>query len=254
MMRFADIHTHLIPGVDDGATSIEQTVEMLRLAYDNGTRSVVATPHMFLDIYRGNTLMAINDRFATMMELLGEMGRLPEGVFLREMDVTLGAEHYGSVEFVQALEQGLVLPINGSVYLLVEFSPFLPWNMVEIIVKRAFEAGYFPIIAHVERIVAVQEKPAHVKGLVERGCLLQVNAESFLDDVDGRTRKTAQTLAHDRLLHVIASDGHRPECRPPLLLEASRRLLRKYRPEQVEAWMWGNPRAIVSNLRIDHAR
>jgi len=251
MMSFADIHTHFIPGVDDGASSLDETIEMLRLAYNSGTRSMVATPHMFLDMFPGNSKVAINDRFAATIAELRQRSEQPDCAFIREMELTLGAEHYGSAEFVQALHEACVLPINGSRYLLVEFSPFLPWGMLEVVINRVLQSGYFPVVAHTERITGIQDKPSRAENLVRIGCVIQVNAESFLDGAEGKVRKTAHTLAREELMHVVASDGHRPKRRPPLLLEASQRLLQKYSPEQVEAWLWHNPRSIIKNESVD---
>ncbi|RPI21863.1 MAG: hypothetical protein EHM61_23735 [Acidobacteria bacterium] len=249
-MQFADIHTHFIPGIDDGATSMEETLEMLRMAYQSGTRQLVATPHMFLDGFEKNDPVLLNDRFAATMAGLKESSLRPEAAFIREMRLVLGAENYGSIEFIDALARGCVVPINGSRYLLVEFSPFLPLNKIEVVLQRVLVAGYTPIVAHTERIIAIQEKTARLENLAAMGCVFQVNGDTFLDSANSRVRRTGYAMASAGFVHVIASDGHRPHRRPPLLREAFEELRRKYPIEKVQAWLQDNPSRIIQNQAI----
>jgi len=249
-MQFTDIHTHIIPAIDDGATSIQETIEMLRIAYQAGTRGMVATPHMFLDGYEKNDILLVNDRFADTIAALKEYSEQPEYAFIRDMRLSLGSENYASIEFIDALARGCVVPINGGRYLLVEFSPFLPLAKIEMILQRVLQSGYFPVVAHTERVTAVQEKPARLQDLAAMGCFFQVNADSFLDSANPRLRKTSLTLAKEGFVHVIASDGHRPARRPPILGAASQKLQQKYSPQVVQAWLQDNPARIVSNIQI----
>ena len=249
-MHFVDIHTHIIPAIDDGATSIEETIEMLRVAYQAGTRDLVATPHMFLDGYEKNDILLVNDRFAAMVTALKQYGEQPEFAFIRDMRLFLGSENYASIEFIEAMGRGCVVPINSGRYLLVEFSTFLPLTKIEMILQKVFQFGYFPVVAHTERISAVQEKPARLEDLARMGCFFQVNADSFLDTANPLLRKTSQTLAKAGLIHVIASDGHRSVRRAPVLSPASEKLQHKYSPQAAQAWLHDNPAKIVGNLAI----
>ncbi len=249
-MQFIDIHTHFIPGIDDGATSIQETVEMLRVAYEAGTRGLVATPHMFLDGYEKNDILAVNDRFAATLAALKEHSEEPQNAFIREMGLFLGSENYASIEFLDAMARGCVIPINSGRYLLVEFSPFLPLNKIEMVLQKVLQSGYLPVVAHTERVVAVQENPMRLRDLAVMGCFFQVNGESFLDSANPRLRKTSLTLAKEGFIHVVASDGHRPARRPPVLLDVSRILQQKYPLETVHTWLHDNPERIVENLQI----
>jgi len=246
-MQFIDIHTHVMPGIDDGATSIQETIEMLRIAHEAGTRSVVATPHMFLDGYQKNDILRVNDTFAATVASLREYSEQPEYAYIREMRLFLGSENYASIEFIDALARGCVVPINGGQYLLVEFSPFLPLSTLELVLQRVIQHGYLPLVAHTERVTAVQEKPERLRGLASMGCLFQVNADSFHDSANPRLRKTSLALAKAGLIHVIASDAHRPTRRPPILSIASQVLERKYSAEAVQIWLRDNPARIVGD-------
>ena len=123
-MNFVDVHTHILPEVDDGAASIDETIAMLRIAYDGGTRKIVATPHMFLYLFGNDDVVQVQNSFQQLMlDLHSRVDLFP---FLEEMKCYLGSENYVSPEFLEALAQGCVLSLNGSRYLLVEFIPCFP--------------------------------------------------------------------------------------------------------------------------------
>jgi protein-tyrosine phosphatase len=249
-MPFADIHTHLIPELDDGPASLQETLQMLRIAYEGGTRAMVATPHMFFDMFPGIDMARVKDAFARTVEAIRQKAAEAEHSFVSEMELALGSENYASPEFTEALARNCAIPINGGRYLLVEFSPFLPFSMVEVVLKRVVQASYIPIVAHTERILPVQEKPGRVLKLAHQGCVFQVNASSFMDIATNRLRKTAQSLASEGCLHVIASDAHGARRRPPCLGEVYQKVSGRYGRDHADRWMWENPKAIIDNRPV----
>ncbi|MEE8348354.1 MAG: CpsB/CapC family capsule biosynthesis tyrosine phosphatase [Acidobacteriota bacterium] len=250
--HFIDIHTHILPGVDDGSVDIEETIVMLQIAYDSGTRGIVATPHMFLDLFKNNDFLEIRDRFDRFKEELEPYhSTFP---FLREMDVYLGAENYASVEFLEALDQGCVLTLNGSRYLLLEVPFSSPFRQIEAFLERILATDYLPVIAHVERYAAVQEDPLRLEPLWRRGCVVQVNARSLAGSSGSRPKNCAEKLIQAGVLDVIATDGHRPRWRPPDLQGVYLYLEKEYGREDALRWMTENPRMILANQRLDAAR
>ncbi len=140
---------------------------MLRIAYDSGTRGVVATPHMFLDLFRNNDFLEIRDRFERFKEELEQSeDKFP---YLKEMNVYLGAENYASAEFLEALDQGCVLSLNGSRYLLVEVPFTFTIDQIVAFLERILATDYTPVLAHVERYAAVQEGPLRMETFWKRG-------------------------------------------------------------------------------------
>ncbi|MDA2932704.1 hypothetical protein MYX82_00010 [Acidobacteria bacterium AH-259-D05] len=253
-MDFIDIHTHILPGVDDGAGSIDETLAMLRIAYDSGTRKMVATPHMFMHLFHNNDFVEIRDRFEQFkLDLDSYQDKFP---YLREIDLYLGAENYACPEFLEALDQGCVLTLNGSRYLLVEVFPMFPFGQMKAVIEKIFSAGYMPVIAHAERYAAIQEDPLRMEPLWQQGCVVQVNARSVTGASGSRVKKCADKLLGEGLVDVIATDGHRPGWRPPDLQGVFRKLEQKYGQDEVKGWMVGNPGLILANERIvpaDHA-
>ena len=160
-MEIVDIHSHVLPGVDDGAVSVDETIAMLRIAYDAGTRKIVATPHMFLDFFHNNDFVQVLDRFE---QLKSDLESCQDAFpFLQEMHPYSGAENFASPEFLTALEQGCVLTLNGSRYLLVEFPPVLPFRQIQIVIDKVVATGYTPVIAHPERYGAIQKDALRVE-------------------------------------------------------------------------------------------
>ena len=248
-MRFVDIHTHLMPEVDDGAASVLESLEMLRFAHERGTRAMVATPHMFASF--GNTdPLTVYDGFVSMVRRLERLGNGDQKGFIREMALYLGSENFVSPEFLEALKGRNVLTLNGSRYLLVEFPPFLPFETASAAVDRILEVGLIPVLAHVERYDFLERKPKRLAGLRSRGCVVQVNAESI---VDLKGRGVARAIApffDAQLVDLVASDGHDVHSRPPNLDAAFGTLSAAYPESSVAAWMWENPARILHDRGV----
>ena len=118
-----DIHTHILPDVDDGSGNLEESVEMLRIAHESSTRVMVATPHMFHPSFSIRTASEIRERFETLQEHLTGLGQTADHEFLQDVRILLGAENYWGPDFLEALSRRTVLPINSGRYVLVEFHP-----------------------------------------------------------------------------------------------------------------------------------
>lgn len=249
-MNFVDIHTHIIPGIDDGPKTIDEVLEMVRIAYNGGTRQMIATPHMFLDPYNNMDLLKINDSFARTIFKLRESSESPQFGFLKEMMFYLGSENYVSLEFLEALDKHCVVTLNGSRYLLIEFPPFLIPEKLIIVLNRIFQIGLVPVIAHAERNLSVQEKPELIRRFFEMGCVVQINADSILGAAGSRVRKTSTSLLIKGFVHVIASDGHRASVRPPQLKGAFCVLQQKFPEEKLLTWMAENPKLILRNKSL----
>ena len=247
-MELIDIHSHVLPVVDDGSVSVDETIAMLKIAHETGTRKIVATPHMFLDLFNNNDFVEIGDRFEQLnSELVSCQDAFP---FLEEMHLYSGAENHASPEFLKALDQGCVLTLNGSRYLLLEVSPTVPFSQIQEVLERVSSAGYTPVIAHPERYGAIQEDPARIEQFWEMGCVVQVNADSFMGGSGSRAKRCVRRLLTAGVVDVIASDGHRLRWRPPNLGRVLTKLEQEYERESVVGWLVENPGLILANERL----
>lgn len=250
-MHFVDIHSHFLPALDDGPGSLEETVEMLRVAHGGGTRRIVATPHMFLKPYRNTDVASVQERFAATLADLERRKGDSGSEFLGEMEFFLGAENYVCSEFLDAVSKGNVLSMNGSHYLLIEFPVNLPARQIAFSVELVRNAGFVPVLAHVERYGAVRRDPEMLARFLDAGCLTQVNADSFDGSFWSGTRRFALDLVKRNLVSVVASDGHGAHHRPPFLMETYFKLVSKLGEEQAANLLNRNPTWIVTRTNID---
>lgn len=228
-----DIHCHILPGVDDGAQSWELAAEMCRLAAEDGVTDVVATPHA-------------NEEYAydrsRLRQLLRQLQSRAGAPRLR-----LGCDFHLSYENVRnALARPEEFSIEGTRYLLVEFSDFaMPARFAEALEKLR-QAGLTPILTHPERHPVLQRKPEEVLSLVETGCVVQVTANSLTGFWGAMAQKAALWLLEREAVHVLASDGHDPKHRPPLLSPGRKAVEELCGPQVAQALVEENPRAILA--------
>jgi protein-tyrosine phosphatase len=210
-----DLHSHVLPGVDDGPTTLEESLDVLERVNAEGVTAIAATPH-------------VGARYPTAAETM-ERGVSRTSAALADRGIPLRLLSGGEVELdwlPRLADQDLHrFSLAGSGrYLLVE----LPWDgwapdMVALL-ARVSELGMQPVIAHPERHAEVQERPGRLEALVAGGALLQVTASS-LEGLHGRkARKTAEQLLRFGFVHLVASDRHGTQMRRATLEQARRRL------------------------------
>lgn len=210
-----DLHNHLLPGVDDGAKDWDMALAMARMAYDDGIRGMVVTPHnsAWWNHYYQEKIEPMTQEFQRRL--------LDAGLDLR---VAPGCEIYVDLDILKRLRDGRAAPLNGSRYLLMEF-PFTTWPLFgEQVIFELQSAGYAVILAHPERYTAVMEKPYLMQALAERGVLSQVTSSSLEGKFGARAQKTGMLLLENRWAHYVATDAHELTNRTPTL-SATRRLL-----------------------------
>ena len=233
-----DLHSHILPGFDDGARNPEETAEMLRLAAENGTTDIVATPHAGTRFPFDPTRAA-----AAVTELNAACGGSPR--------VHHGCELHLTLEGIEdACRHPALYTIAGRGYLLVEFADrSVPRNMAGVW-DRIISAGMRPIIAHPERHPALRERARDFEDWIGQGCLAQVTAQSLL----GRFGRSAQAAARDlmdrRWVHVVASDGHDPIHRPPVLSGCREHVEREYGHEVAVRLFEENPHAVLEGRPV----
>ena len=233
-----DIHSHVVWGLDDGATDIEQSLSMLRAAAASGTTDIVATPHS-------------NAEFTYQAELLEERMRelaLRTGGTPR---IHRGCDFHLSFDNIDEVLQGLGrYSINGKQYLLVECPDFHVGKHTEKVLQRLIDSGVVPIVTHPERNPVLQEDLSRVEEWVELGCLVQVTALSISGGFGRKAGGTASRLLARGLVHVVASDAHDPEHRHPRLDEAYGIVRSRYGEEEADTLFTHNPQAIIDGVPL----
>lgn len=233
-----DIHSHILPGLDDGAGSLEEAVGMMRMAREGGTTDIVASPHANQEF--AFDPQVVEQKIAELQQAAGEAPRIHYGC---DLHLTL-----------ENIEDALRSPDKYSIdhrgYLLVEFSDFLIPKTTAGIFARMMAAGMRPIVTHPERNELLQRRVPELEAWVGQGCLVQVTAPSLL----GRFGKAAKAAAGDLmargLVHFLASDAHDTKHRPPVLDEARRYVEGEFGPEAAVWLLEENPRAVLAGAPI----
>jgi protein-tyrosine phosphatase len=236
-----DIHSHFLPGLDDGAETVDEAVAMIEMAAADGTTHLVGTPHC-------------NDRYEFSLErnraLLAELqARAGERITLLS-----GCDFHLSYENVQAaLADPRTYAVNQGTYLLTEFDNFsIAPQMVDVFYKLR-GAGLVPLVTHPERNPILQKSGARLlRKLAEMGCPIQITAGSFLGRFGPAARAAAEQLLAERLVHLVASDAHDTEKRPPRLSEARAWMEKNHGAELAQALFVDNPRAVVESQPLPY--
>ena len=199
-----DLHNHILPGVDDGAADIEESIEIARQFVSEGVVRIAATPH--LNPERGTGLQAPNVR--------QKVAELNDALTARGIDLTVvpGNELYLTPDAPELLEQGAVSPLGDGKTVLVELALWAerPPLHLEDTIFRLQLAGYRPVLAHPERYPFVQRDTADIDGWISRGMILQLTAPALLGEYGRGIRRTAERLLHSGAYALAGSDRHHP--------------------------------------------
>lgn len=234
-----DMHIHILPGIDDGAETLSDSLAMASLAVDSGTTAVLASSH-------GNIGDLTIAQYQEAFEKLAGALRT-EGIPLQ---LYPGMEIFMDHHVMERLSVGELLTVNRTDYVLVEFDFEEELWMVRDYLQLLQEEGYLPIIAHAERYSFVQRHPEEVYHWVRQGIVIQVNKGSLLGAYGRRERETALSLLSHRLVHVIASDAHGTERRTPKMQNAVRFLSEAVSAQYRDLMLTENPGRILRGEEI----
>lgn len=198
----ADMHSHLLPGLDDGAETVEQSIELLRELRALGYRKVIMTPHIMGDFYK-NTPEGINAALVAMQRAATEAG-------LTDVELHCAAEYYLDEWFGKRLERGDELLTFGGAkrYLLFETSYINePFNLAET-VFRLQSMGYQPVLAHPERYTYLYGRFDDLKKIRENGALLQLNINSLAGYYSSGAKRVAEKMIDAQMVDMVGTDAH----------------------------------------------
>ncbi len=238
-----DIHTHVIPGVDDGSQSMQESLELLALAAESGVHTLVATPHCNIpgefDNYADPELSAQFDRL--------ERARAQAGIPVR---LCRWMEIFATPDLPDLLRDGRVWTLNGTRYFLMEFSftedPFFCLDVL----RRCRDLGFWPIIAHPERYYFVQDDPDLAFSWCIEGFGLQLNKGSLLGRFGPEPQRCAHLLMQHGLAACVASDAHGPNQRSTYMKEIQDYLMDQYGTDYCRLLLEENPARILSGKEL----
>lgn len=231
-----DLHSHILPGFDDGARNLDDSLAMAQTAVADGITVMVACPHLYPGLY-DPTPEQIRAALADLQNVLDERS-VP-------LQLLPGSEVLVDERLPRRWRAGQVMSLGDrGAHVLVEFPVVAVPLCAEQVLFELQTMGLKPILGHPEKNGEIQRRPEVVATLVERGCLVQLDADSLGREVIRRVRQCAHRLLAEGLVHIIATDAHSPSDRAPVLSRALRHA-RRIVGDQAEAMVRDTPASIL---------
>ena len=233
-----DLHSHILPGIDDGSQSLETSLEMARQAVDDGTTVMACTPHIYPGLYMNDSagIHAHRDKL--------QMALDTHGIALK---LVVGADAHLVPELLHGLQSGRVPTLHGSRYFLLEPSHHVAPPNFEDTVFQIMAAGFVPVVTHPERLVWIEDHYATFVALAQRGAWMQLTAGAIVGKFGKRARYWSERFLADGLVHLVASDAHTTSVRNPRLSAAVAQLESAVGKEEARRMVYDRPQAILDN-------
>ena len=234
--EMADMHCHIIPGVDDGSPDMETTLAMLRIAHENNIHRMLVTPH-----YKNGHH---NVSPQSLLRRIGEVEAAcsAEGI---EMKLFPGHEIFYFDGMEEALEEGKFCTMNDTDRVLIEFMPNEQFSYIRNALDKVRGMGYVPILAHVERYACMVDDWHRTAELKEMDIEIQVNAADITGALGGKVKSFVGTLLDQRLVDYVGTDAHDSKKRTPEAGKVLSYLYSKYDADYVRAITLENACALM---------
>lgn len=208
MPGYYDIHTHILPGIDDGACSIEETLKILQMEYADGIRTIYATSHYRRGMFEP-PIQEVRRQYLRVRKAAKAIGD--------DLRIILGCEFHANMDMIEMLDAGERPTLGGSRCVLTEFADDSDARFIQERCNALLMHGYRPVIAHAERYRAVRKDMELTKRLVDMGVFIQMNAGSILGEYGFGAKRYCRKIMEADLLHFIGSDAHNAGGRRPLM-------------------------------------
>lgn len=218
-MEFTDIHSHMLFGADDGPKTETEMYQMAQAAYEDGIRTICVTPH-YHPGYFGNNISAIDRAFTLLERYMAQQYPC--------MQLFLGNELRYSQDCVSWLEEGYCRTMNQTRYVLIDFLEVESEKTIIAGIEKILNAGYIPILAHVERYRSLGVSQHRLKELHTNGVLIQVDAQSLFGGFGLSAKWKCKAILSQKLADIVASDAHDLLKHPPALSKSYDYISRKY--------------------------
>jgi protein-tyrosine phosphatase len=234
MMGFIDIHCHILPGLDDGPEEPEESLEMARMAADDGITQIFATPHIMDGVY-DNTTETITGALQALRERLSF-----------DLEILPGADVRVTPEMLVGRDTSHLFPLGSSNYLLVELPTYtLPPNLQNLFfnLKRK---GIEPVITHPERHMVLMGSLKKLRELKETGAFVQITAMSITGGFGREVRRSSLAMLEKGLVDFVATDAHDTKRRPPVLSKAYEEVRKRFGDRTADRIFITNPGIVLA--------
>ena len=237
-----DVHTHIIPNIDDGSNSVEETFELIQEAEEAGFTDIILTPHYITNYYEtpGSEVKFWTE---SLQNIIAQKGI--------DIQIHSGMEIYIFEELGELLRNGQIITLANSNYVLIEFPMNTTMRNVEQILFIVRNMGYKVIIAHPERYKCIQDNIEYAMQLVEEGCLLQSNYGSIVERYGKEAKKTLKQLLKKDLISFLGTDTHKEGTIYKLIPQILKKLKKVISEEKLYELTTTNPRKILNNQDLN---
>ena len=236
-----DVHAHILPGVDDGAKTMDETRRMLQLAYDQGGGGIIATPHY---LFGGDSQSAEELR-----EVLAQVQREAWSID-PEFQIYCGNEVLYFDGMAEDLKEGKILTLGDSRYVLTEFYDNVSFHEIYQGVRKVAMAGYRMVIAHVERYFCLREA-GKLDSLIQAGAVIQMNYKSLEGGMFSSDSRWCRRQVLEGRVHLLGTDMHNTGSRAPEILQAVKWLHRKKGEAEASAILRDNAETILADKILE---
>lgn len=234
-----DLHSHILPGLDDGAQSLAVALQMARIASDDGIRVMACTPHIYPGVYANQKAAIFRARDALQAELD------QAGIALQ---LTTGADVHLVPGVLEGLRAGAIPSLHETRYVLLEPSHHVAPPRFAESVFDLVAAGYVPVITHPERLVWIEDHFQLLADLTRQGAWLQVTASSLTGAFGPGPKYWAERLLGEGLTHILASDAHSAGRRAPVLSEGRAAVEKLLGAAEAQQLVQGRQQVVLDNL------
>jgi protein-tyrosine phosphatase len=234
-----DLHSHLLPGIDDGSKDLAMSLAMARVATADGISTIACTPHILPGVYT-NDGPAIRRAVVRLREYIAKAG-IP-------IALVTGADVHVAPDLVVQLKDGRALTLNDSRYLLLEPPHHVVPPRLEDLIFGLQAAGYVPILTHPERLSWIEGHFDLIGRLVSSSVLMQITAGSVMGRFGRRPRYWAERMLDEGLCHLLATDAHNTEQRAPRMADAREVVAHRLGDDEAINLVVRRPQGILNNL------
>jgi len=233
-----DLHSHILPGIDDGAHDDAEAVAMARMAVAEGVTVQACTPHFFPGVF-DNAGLDVRERVARLQALLDA-----EGVPLR---LVVGGDVHVAPDITAKLRSGQLLSLNDTRYVLIEPPHHVLPPRIDEFFFNLRMAGYVPILTHPERMSWIEERYDLIRRLAANGVWMQLTAGALVGHFGRRAQYWSERMLDEDLVQIVASDAHNTHRRPPLIAAAFEALCGRVGEEEAWRLLRDRPQGIIAD-------
>ena len=238
---YFDIHNHILPGIDDGAQNMEETIKMLAMEYEDGVRHIIFTPHYVPSSQEEKNIERserIHKAFLNVVKVCKEQ--------FSDIEFFLGNELYYRNDIIKELEEKRANTMAGSRYILTEFSVNISYEELKKAMQNYLFHGYLPILAHMERYQCLYGRFERMEELKNMGCFLQMNTENFLEGFFSANKRFCTKAVKEGYIDFLGTDSHDSVKRKPTMGQAVKYLEKKVDERLIRKILYENPLEILT--------